>query len=438
MSRPEPVDHPLSIWIVNPLDDIPGENVSPTRSWSLARVLATRGHDVTLWSATWSHRRHAVRSAPLGVFEDEGFAVRLVAVRPYERDLSRSRLASHRDFGRTFERLANESVAAEHLERPDIILASMPPIAGAEAAARVAKRLDAQFVVDILALWPESLERLLPGPFFLRGLVRPFLLGGMQRRRDEAIAAADAISAASQEMIDALPAAAHADVPKHLCPLGSYPQQFPPPPRVLDHVPPAEGIVLMHGRTDDTKRPLACVHAGSPDSDADLDTLIAAVRQLASVGTPVTVHVIGGGRHESALRAAAASLTGPARIIVHRPLEREASVELLERCDVGLVLDRPGSVKSIPGDACDYAAAGLAVVSGLPGPLDALIAEAEAGLPFTAGDSASLARAIATFAEDRRRLLACRQAARRLAERVFDREKLLAAFADWLQGLRVG
>ena len=143
MSQPEPVDHPLSIWIVNPLDDIPGEHLPPQRAWSLARLLASRGHDVTWWTATWSHRRKAIRTAPLGVKDDEGFTARLVAVRPYDHDLSLARFASHRDFGRTFERLANESIAAGQLARPDIILASLPPLDGPEAAARLAARLDA-------------------------------------------------------------------------------------------------------------------------------------------------------------------------------------------------------------------------------------------------------------------------------------------------------
>ena len=113
MYRPEPL--PLSIWIVNPFDDIPGEGLPPLRYWSLARVLAGRGHDVTWWTAAWSHRRKAPRSTPLLTRHEEGFAVRLVAVRPYTKNVSFARLASHRDFGRTFERLANESIASGQL-----------------------------------------------------------------------------------------------------------------------------------------------------------------------------------------------------------------------------------------------------------------------------------------------------------------------------------
>ena len=80
---PEPlISRPLVIWLVNPFDDIPGEGNPPLRYWSLARVLAARGHDVTWWTATWSHRRKASRTPHLGIREEEGFGMRMVDVRP--------------------------------------------------------------------------------------------------------------------------------------------------------------------------------------------------------------------------------------------------------------------------------------------------------------------------------------------------------------------
>ena len=204
MSRAEIPPPPLSIWIVNPFDDIPGEGLPPLRYWSLARVLAGRGHDVTWWTANWSHRRKARRNVPLGFREEEGFDVRLVAVRPYEKNVSLARIASHRDFGRTFERLASESVASGQLERPDIILTSLPPLDAPEAAVRLAGRLDATLVIDLMDVWPETFDRLLPGPTWLRRLLAPLFFGGMERRRDAVLTAADAISAASQNYLDAM------------------------------------------------------------------------------------------------------------------------------------------------------------------------------------------------------------------------------------------
>jgi glycosyltransferase involved in cell wall biosynthesis len=433
MSRPEPVEHPLSIWIVNPFDDIPGEGLPPLRSWTLARILAARGHDVTWWTATWSHRRKKIRTPPIGIREDEGFAVRLVAVRPYEKNVSLARLGSHRDFGRTFERLANESIASGQLERPDLILASLPPLDSPEAAVRLAHRLDAELVVDLIDLWPETFERLLPLPAWLRKIALPFLVRSMRNRRNALITAADAVTAVSETYLDAvgltLPAGClPADTPTHVCPLGAYVQEFAAVPRPLPNDKTEAGSAAQPS--------LQCVYSGSLETGQDVETIVGAARQLSSAGTSVTIHVAGTGMLEPKLRAAAAAATGSCTITMHGLLDRTAYVRLLAACDVGLVLVKPETRVMVPGKACDYAAAGLALVNSLPGELERLIADASAGMQYTAGDPASLARAIKTFADDRRLLVDCRRAARRLAEGAFDRERLYNAFADWLQGLR--
>jgi len=427
---PEPLaPRPLSIWLVNPFEDIPGEATSPQRSWSLARVLAARGHDVIWWSATWSHRRKAIRSSPLGIREDEGFAVRLVAVRPYEKTASLARIGSHRDFGRTFERLASESVSSGQLERPDIIIASLPPLEGPEAAARLARRLDATFVLDIMDVWPETLDRVLPGPGFVRRLLAPFLLGGMLRRRQAVVDAADAVAAATHTYADAVRGATHASLPRHVCYVGAYPQEFPPPRRIMNHVPLPGGPV----GGQDGPPPLECVHAGTLETGQEIDVLAAAARHLSAAGVSAVIHVAGTGAAEASLRRVAAGFGGSCRMEVHGGLSRPAYVSLLSRCDAGLVCVKPETLVAVPCEVCDYAAAGLAIVNSLPGELQGLVDEHAAGVRYTSGDAASLARAITTLANDRTMLAACRQGARRLAAAEFDRERTYPTFANWLE-----
>ena len=264
---PEPLtSRPLSIWLVNPFDDIPGEGIPPLRYWSLARVLAARGHEVTWWTATWSHRRKAIRTAPLGIREDEGFAVRLVAVRPYAKNVSLARIGSHKDFGRTFERLASEGVSSGQLARPDIILASLPPLESPEAGLRLASKLDATFILDVQDLWPETFERLVPGPGFLKQLLAPLLLGNMAARRQTLVAGADALSATTNAYAAAAFADAPADTPRHVCYVGAYVDEFPGPPRNVSDVPrvrAGDG----HGRGRGFRRPSGCRGpAGGPST----------------------------------------------------------------------------------------------------------------------------------------------------------------------------
>jgi glycosyltransferase involved in cell wall biosynthesis len=135
------------------------------------------------------------------------------------------------------------------------------------------------------------------------------------------------------------------------------------------------------------------------------------------------------------LRAAAASSRGSCELKVHGLLPRADYVNLLAACDVGLVLVKPESLVAVPYKACDYAAAGLALVNSLPGELAALIESHSAGMPYTAGDGQSLARAITALAADRRRLLEMRHAARRMAAAEFDRDRTYPRFADWIETL---
>jgi glycosyltransferase involved in cell wall biosynthesis len=448
---PEPLSpRPLSIWLVNPLDAIPGEGAAPMRVWSLARVLAGRGHDVIWWTATWSPHRRAIRRMPTGIREDEGFTVRPVAVRPYDRVISLARLASDRDFGRNFERLANETVASGQLQRPDIVLSSLPPIDGAEAALRVARRTDAVLVVDLVELWPEGLESELPGPAFARGLVAAWFLHGLERRRDQVVAAADALSATSTTALATACAAerlesggprpaalpliggrpAAEERPWHVCPVGAYPQEFGSPPRRIDAVP------LPGADTGPLPpRPLQCVVTGDLDRSFDLDAFVTALRLLDAGTVPVTIHVVGTGSTEAVIRKAAASLRGNCRLELHGEKTRDATVRQVAGCDVGLVCLRSETRCVLPVAACEFASAGLALVNGLSGELQQLLDRHDAGVAYHAGNGASLADAITALASNRRRLGELREAARRLAAAEFDREITYAAFADWLETL---
>lgn len=423
MTRVESTPSPLSIWIANPFDDVPGEGLPPLRYWTLARVLAGRGHHVVWWTANWSHRRKAPRYPAGAIAADEGFEIRPVAVRPYRRNVALDRLGSHRDFGRTLERLALEAVAAGQLERPDVIIASLPPLEGPEAAVRLARRLDSQLVVDLMDLWPETFAQLLPGPTWITGWIAPLLLGGMRRRRHRVLGAADAVSSSTKTYLAAVDGEIPPGTPTHVCHLGAYLQEFSPPRRR-----PIDADVSPDA-------PLRCVYGGSLERSQDLGVVIDAQRMLSTIGRVVEIHIAGTGSLESHLRAVAERCQGKSRLIVHGLLDRRGYARLLDSCDVGLVLVKPASRVAVPYKAADYAAAGLAIVNGLPGELADLVAEYGAGCDYVAGQASSLVEVLTRLATDRIWLRQCREGSRRLAESCFDRERIYLRFAHWIENL---
>lgn len=426
MTRAELTPRPLSIWLVNPFDDVPGEGLPPLRYWTLARVLAGRGHDVTWWTATWSHRRKATRVVATAIAADEGFSIRAVAVRPYRGNVSLARLRSHRDFGRNLARIAAEEVAAGHLERPDVIFASLPPLEGPEAAVDLGRRLDAHVVVDLMDLWPETFERLLPGPEWMVGWIAPIVLGAMRKRRRQLLTAADAVCSSTATYLEAVHGELEPGTPTHVCYLGAYVEEFAPPPR--RHPDEDRGPAP-------SPEPLRCVYTGTLERSQDLDTLVAAARVLATGPAVTEFHVAGTGSLDHHLRSSAERIGGKTKVVVHGLLDRRAYARLLDSCDVGLVLVKPSSRVAIPYKAADYAAAGLALVNGLPGELSRHIREYDAGVDYDAGSATSLAGAITRLALDRELTKRCRDGAREMASRRFDRERIYPEFARWIEEL---
>jgi glycosyltransferase involved in cell wall biosynthesis len=122
---------------------------------------------------------------------------------------------------------------------------------------------------------------------------------------------------------------------------------------------------------------------------------------------------------------------------MHGLLDRGSYARLLSRCDAGLVLVKPETMVAVPYKACDFAAAGLAIINSLPGELAGLLDRYRAGIPYEPGNATSLARAIRELATDPRRLTELGRGARRLAESELSRERIYGRFADWLEGLAI-
>jgi glycosyltransferase involved in cell wall biosynthesis len=292
--------------------------------------------------------------------------------------------------------------------------------------------MDATIVVDVQDLWPETFERLVPGPALIRKPLTSLLFGGMHRRRRELLAAADGVATTTHTYAETVLRDVPSDVSRRICYVGAYLQEFVAPPRVINPVPQPSGSAATPSTAFE---PIQCVYAGSLGTGQDLDALVVAARALSTAGTRAVLHVAGTGPLEPMLRAAAAAQRGSCELRVHGLLPRGDYVKLLASCEVGLVLVKPESLVAVPNKACDYAAAGLALVNSLPGELAGLIDTHAAGVSYTAGDGSSLARAITDLAADRRRLLGLRAGARRLAAAAFDRERTYPAFVDWLETL---
>ena len=375
----------MTVWIVNPFDNLPPEGYRPQRYWLMARAFAQAGHQVTYWTSDFSHAHKALRLFKETVAPD-GFRLTLVPTAPYPANICLRRVRSHRALARAWRQMAAASP-----ERPDVVIASLPPLSLASAALAFCRTVGARFVVDVQDAWPETFYRVAPAWLFapLRAVARRIYR------------AADAVTAVAARYLD-LARSYGATAPAHLCHLGI---DLPPRPALRS-----------------LSRHLNLLYLGAMGKSYDLETVIDAIKET----DDAELDLAGTGPKEKALRARAADCP---RIRFHGYLDAAALQTLFAQADAGVIPMFPDSCVGVPNKLADYAAAGLRIVNSLPGETADLIARFAAGAFYAAGDVQSFKDAVSAlrhpapdFKPDAFRDF-------------FDARRLYAGYVDFIQNL---
>lgn len=381
----------MRVWIVNPFDNLPLEGNRPQRYWLLARAFVRAGHDVTLWTSDFSHARKAKRR--MGVegprLTVEGFDLVMVETPEYGKNIGLARIRSHRAFARRWRAFAEQETP------PDVLVASLPPLALGKEALSFCRKRDVKFVVDVQDAWPETFERVVPRWMLapLRGMAKTIYCG------------ADAVVGVAQRYVD-LARSYGACAPMKVFRLGIEQR-------------PCGRVAERRGAG------LRLVYAGNMGASYDLETVIEGVKSLADV----TLDLAGSGPKEPELRNLA---EGCARIRFHGYLDEGALCALLETSDAALIPMFDSSCVGVPGKLADYAAAGLPVLNTLHGETERLLAEYGAGATYAAGDVAAFRTAVMEL--QGRDCEAMGRGARHLA-REFDASAVYGGYAQWVECL---
>lgn len=382
----------MNVWIANPFDNLPPEGARPQRYWLMARAFARAGHEVTLWSSDFSHARKAPRAlAPDARWEGDGFRLVLVPTPPYPRNVCLRRVFSHRAFARNLRKLAE----LEH-RRPDVVIASMPPIASAAALCEFCLERGIPFVVDVMDAWPENFERVVPR----------WTLAPLRARARRIYRSAKGVSAVASRYLD-LAKSYGAQGAFHLAYHG------------IELTPPPQRDSREQGE------PYRLLYVGTMGKSYDLETVIDAVREMPDV----ELDLAGAGPKEESLRARADDCR---RIRFHGYLGDVGLRAYLAQADAGIVPMLDDSCVGVPYKLADYAAAGLPVVNTLHGETERLLAEHGAGVTCAARDASALRAAIAKIRS--RDAAALREGALSLA-RLFDADSVYPAYVAWAESL---
>jgi glycosyltransferase involved in cell wall biosynthesis len=142
----------------------PEVGATQTRMQSFAEHLAARGHDVTVVAEFPNHPHGVMPKRYRGrLLEDDrtnDYRVLRVWVKTAPEKTQRTRLELYLSY------MALATAVAPLAGRPDVVLATSPPLFTGVAGAVVARAMRAPFVLDVRDLWPAaaiSLEQMSPG-----------------------------------------------------------------------------------------------------------------------------------------------------------------------------------------------------------------------------------------------------------------------------------
>jgi glycosyltransferase involved in cell wall biosynthesis len=394
----------------------PEIGATQNRMASLARALVRAGHQVTVITEVPNHPHGVIPDEFRGQWfsgdKREGYDIIRVFVLTSRRKTFRTRMAFYLSF------LVMSVIAGLRLEKkPDIILATSPPMFVGLSGACLAFFHKARFVLDIRDLWPAAAVAL--GEVNSRLLIRLAEgVEGLLYRR------ADLITTTTQSF--RLHVAAHGDAaPAVILPNGTEPEIFRP-----DRVDPSLRKRLgFEGR-------LVVGFAGLFGIAQDLDVILETARILEEDDRFI-FFLIGAGPEEAATRTKAQSLKLK-NVRFHAQVETDQVAPYLLACDILLVTlqNRPLFEKFVPSKLYDFMSCARPVIVNIPGEAAGIVRDSAAGLVIPGGDARALAEAILELSEDPERRMEMGANGRRYVTEKHDRRAIGDRLANHIRELR--
>jgi glycosyltransferase involved in cell wall biosynthesis len=381
------------------------------RHWQHARALARAGHEVSVVTSYVQHKERAIperyRGRRIVREAEDGLDVwRTYATPGYGRD-ARSRIANYGSFA------AWALAAGMRAPRPDVVVASSPPLPVAAAGAALAGRRGARFVLEVRDLWPESAVA--------TGLITaPRAIAAIERLARWCYARADRAVALTEGIRDGLAAAgvnaAAITLVTNGIDLDVAANGAAPVP-----VPPNAFVAMF---------------VGQHGTYSALETVLDAADRLRD-DPGVRFVLVGGGDRKPALIQEAAD-RGLGNVAFVDPVPKRDVPAWLARADVCLLpyQDRELFAGALPNKTFDYLGAARPIVAAVPeGELSRLVRAAGCGVAVPPEDGAAMAEAVRRLAADRAEAAAMGEAGAAYVRTHYDRRVLAARFVAAVESL---
>ena len=381
-----------------------------TRHYEFARLLAARGHQVTVIASPVNYITGALTPTPLPIL-GEGQGVRVIRARVYS--------AHHKSFFHRilafFSFMVSSFWIGLGVKDVDLVWGTSPPIFQGVTAWLLARLKGAKFLFEVRDLWPQFAVAVgvLKNPLIIR--MSEWLERFLYR-------CADRVMVNSPGFVAHVTGRGAQRV--ELIPNGADPFMFDPSNDGADF-----------RRAHQLEDKFVALYAGAHGMSNDLDVVLDAAKLLLDE-KKIHIVLLGDGKEKPALQARAAQM-GLSNVTFISSVPKSEMPAALAASDACIAILKPLEEykTTYPNKVFDYMAAGRAVVLAIDGVIREVVEAADCGLFAKPGDSSALADAIRRLASDRTKNRAMGLNGRKYLEKNFSRAAIGEKLVQLLEGM---
>ena len=384
------------------------------RSYSMARALIARGHEVTMVCGRYSGGgsgleipfHHGQRSGDID------------GIKVIEFDLHYANNDGFVYRSWIFLKFAARSIRVVLREEYDIVFATTTPLTAAIPALFARWLRGKRFVFEVRDLWPEL-------PRAMGAITNPLILGAMSLLEWISYRSAHRLIGLSPGIVEGIRRCGVGSdritlIPNG-CDLDIFDATEETEPLAPPGVSPGDFVAVYTG-----------THGLANGLDAVLDAGLALKQRRRR---DIKLVLIGDGKLKAGLMARVTEEEIDS-IVFHEPVSKDVLARLMKRADIGMQIlaNVPAFYYGTsPNKFFDYISAGLPVLVNYPGWLAEMIREHDCGWAVSPEDPAGFADVLEFAADHRDTLGGLGDRAVALAKSRFDRRVLGDQFVDWLE-----
>ena len=379
------------------------EKVS-SRYLSIANMAADSGISVEVITSTFYHTTKKQRD----IFKELSsykYKTTLIEEPGYKKNIDFERIVSHRKFA------DNVIKYLEKRKKPDLIYLFVPPIYLGNQIAEFAEKKNVKLIIDILDLWPEAYNMILPFPKITHYILEP-----MKRKANKIYARADKIIAVSQTYVDRA-IQYNCKCKKGLAVYIGTDMEVFDKYAVPKKIKNSTDIIRV-------------AYIGMLGTSYDLISVVDAINEMSdSIKEKIIFEIMGDGpkRTEFEEYAKAKKINA----IFTGKLPYDEMVQRLCQCDIAVNPIKSSSASSIINKVADYSAASLPIINTQTNlEYRNLLREYNAGFSVDGKDSQMFSKYLSMLATDNDLRMQMGRNSRRLFEEKFSREKSYPLIID--------